>query len=154
DRFNAQIAEANEQVAALLKRVSGQDLPAQPEPWQRWYVDLLGYNLRPEKATAKRTVVEEVPPNFQLPPVAGFEGGPGGSYRIGCFGAGPIVRTFTGDRPIESIRVGDRVLTQDSRTGALSYQPVLVVLHNPPSKTFRVRLGEESVVSSHFHRFW
>ena len=26
--------------------------------------------------------------------------------------------------------------------------------HNPPSKTFRIKLGDETITSSHFHRFW
>ena len=26
--------------------------------------------------------------------------------------------------------------------------------HNPPSKTFHVKLGGETIVSSEFHRFW
>jgi hypothetical protein len=29
-----------------------------------------------------------------------------------------------------------------------------VVHHNPPSATFRIRVQGESIVSSHFHRFW
>jgi hypothetical protein len=46
------------------------------------------------------------------------------------------------------------VLTQSTKTGALDYQPVLVVHHNPPSRTFKVSLGDEVIVSSAFHRFW
>src|SRR5262249_21978436 len=49
---------------------------------------------------------------------------------------------------------GDPVLTQSTWTGALAYQPILAVHHNPPNATFRVVLGEETVVSSAFHRFW
>src|SRR5262249_12308954 len=73
---------------------------------------------------------------------------------MSCFGAGTLVRTLSGPRPIESLKVGDRVLTQNTKTGALGYQPILVVHRNPPSKTLRVALGEETVVSSLFHRFW
>jgi len=73
---------------------------------------------------------------------------------MSCFGAGTLVRTLAGLRPIESLEIGDQVLTQDIKTGALRYQPILVVHHNPPSATFKVGLGEETIVSSHFHRFW
>ncbi len=59
-----------------------------------------------------------------------------------------------GTRPIESIRVGDRVLTQDIKTGALGYHPVTVIHHNPPSPTFLVKVGGDTIVSSPFHRFW
>ncbi len=36
----------------------------------------------------------------------------------------------------------------------LGYQPILDVHHNPPSRTFRIGLGDETIVSSEFHRFW
>ena len=46
------------------------------------------------------------------------------------------------------------VLTQDTRTGALTYQPVVAAFHNPPSATLRVGLGEDTVVATGIHRFW
>ena len=58
-----------------------------------------------------------------------------------CFGAGTLVRTLDGLRPIETLRVGDQVLTQDPKTGALKYQAVLEVYHNPPNATYRVELA-------------
>ncbi len=72
-----------------------------------------------------------------------------------CFVAGTPVRTPEGHRPIESLAAGDRVLSQDVATGALSFQPVLVVHHNPPGKTIRVELDDgEVIVASVYHRFW
>ena len=73
---------------------------------------------------------------------------------MSCFGAGTMVRTLTGSQPIESIKLGDQVLTQSIKTGALGYKPILVVHHNPPSKTYEIKLGDETIVSSYFHRFW
>jgi hypothetical protein len=46
------------------------------------------------------------------------------------------------------------VLAQSTKTGALAYRPIVAVHHNPPSRTFRVAIGGETVVSSEFHRFW
>ena len=65
-----------------------------------------------------------------------------------------MVRTLTGSAPIESLKPGDQVLTQSVKTGALAYKPILAVHHNPPSKTYEIKLGDETIVSSHFHRFW
>ena len=64
------------------------------------------------------------------------------------------MRTLAGSQPIESLKLGDQVLTQSIKTGALAYKPILGVHHNPPSKTFEMKLGDETIVSSHFHRFW
>ena len=37
----------------------------------------------------------------------------------------------------------------------MSYQPILVVHHNPPGKTLRVLLDNgETLVASIYHRFW
>ena len=77
-----------------------------------------------------------------------------GSRRPFLLCRGNLVRTLDGIRPIESIREGDPVLTQNTTTGALGYQPVVAVYHNPPNATFRIELGNESVVATGIHRFW
>jgi RHS repeat-associated protein len=63
---------------------------------------------------------------------------PGGTCLSGfeCFTAGTLVSTTTGNRPIETIRPGDRVLSRDQQTGEISMQPV--------TRTFVTR--ERSVV--------
>jgi len=70
------------------------------------------------------------------------------------FGAGTLVRTLEGKRPIESLRYGDQVLTQNTATGVLGFQPVVTVYHNPPNATYRIDLGGESIVATGIHRFW
>lgn len=154
DRMNDQAQKLNEQVTAILHEVTGQDFPASSQPWQIWWTDQLGYALRSYNTPAKPTVVEDVPLDYQLPMIPGMLLGPSGYTRISCFGAGTLVHTLSGKRPIETLEVGDQVLSQDAKTGALGYQPILVVHRNPPSKTFAVRLGDEMIVSSPFHRFW
>jgi hypothetical protein len=74
--------------------------------------------------------------------------------RHSCFGAGTPVQTIVGPRLIETLQVGDRVLTQDTTTGALGYKPILVVHRNPPNATLRIKLQGQPIVASHFHRFW
>jgi Pretoxin HINT domain len=46
------------------------------------------------------------------------------------------------------------VLSQDPKTGVLSFQPVLTVYHNPPAPTLTIDLGGETVVATAIHRFW
>jgi Pretoxin HINT domain len=71
-----------------------------------------------------------------------------------CFAAGTAVATLTGPRPIESLQVGDLVLSQDTATGALSFEPIVDIHHNPPDRTLQIRLKEETIVSTTYHRFW
>lgn len=158
DRRNAPIAQINDRVRAILSPLAGRDLGEQPETWQAWYTDMIGYAFVPRKTpTVKPTYVEQVQILDQprAVPVAVVTGAPivvrQHSY---CFGAGTLVHTLTGILPIETVRAGDQVLVQNPRTGALTYQPVLSALHNPPNATLRVRLGDESVVATGIHRIW
>ena len=68
--------------------------------------------------------------------------------------AGTPVVTIDGPRAIESIQVGDRVLTQDTSTGVLGFEPVLAIHHTKSAATVRVALNSESLVSTGIHRFW
>jgi Pretoxin HINT domain len=151
--FNASLDEVNGRVLPVLDDISGSDFGADPLAWQKWLNNLVGFNSL--QASEPPTVTEQVPLAYQPQAI------PLGTFsvavnvmRISCFGAGTMVRTLSGSQPIESLKLGDQVLTQSIKTGALAYKPILVVHHNPPSKTFEIKLGEETIVSSHFHRFW
>ncbi len=143
DATNDSIAWTNDRVLSVLRPVSGHDAKADPESWRAWWVDTLGYAYIPPsqyKPTFDQNVV--MPAGYRL------------VRTVSCFGAGTPVWAQDGRRAIESLRVGDLVLAQDTATGELGYRPVTVVHHNPPSKTFVVRVEGEEIVSSPFHRFW
>ena len=112
------------------------------------------------------TVIENVPLTYQpqfVPASSGVVIGPSQVKQglqfiphstVSCFGAGTLVRSLSGPRAIESLLVGDLVLSQDIKTGRLGYRPITVVHHNPPSPTYVITAGGDPIVSSHFHRFW
>jgi hypothetical protein len=77
-----------------------------------------------------------------------------GPMHHSCFAAGTLVQTLGGLRNIESIVPGDRVLAQDTSSGALSYRPVLATHVNGPAGTFRIKIDRETVVATGIHRFW
>ena len=145
---NQTVAAANQRLIAPLSAITGQDYGLDLEAWRAWWTEQIGYAYDPPRPTPKPTIDREVP----LPYNPGYRRITGTS----CFGAGTSVRTREGDRPIESIRVGDVVLTQDARTGALSLSPVLAVHHNKPAPTLRIDLGadSDSIVATGIHRFW
>ena len=64
------------------------------------------------------------------------------------------MRTIDGPRPIEELQDGDLVLSQNTTTGALGYQPIVAVYHNPPNATYKISLGKESIVATGIHRLW
>jgi hypothetical protein len=164
DAYNEDVRQLNDRVTGILKQVSGTDPGDDPESWVAWWVGLKGYAYTPPQESPRPTVVQNVPLDYTPQPTPVFTGTLSSSHTTAalrpysdmpsCFGAGTLVRTLEGTQPIESIRVGDRVLTQDIRTGALGYHPVMVIHHNPPSPTFLVKAAGDTIVSSPFHRFW
>jgi hypothetical protein len=155
DEYNRGLNLINDRVVPVLKDISGLDIGPKPLEWQKWYVNLVGYQLNQLQSTENPTVIEQVPLADQPQPIPiGQLVTPLAVYRRSCFGAGTLVRTLTGLEPIEALKIGDPVLTQNTKTGALAYKPIVAVRHNPPSKTFRVAMGGDTIVSSEVHRFW
>jgi hypothetical protein len=137
-RFNARIIE-------VLRNIAGEDRGDDWEAWKRWWVEEMGYAYDPDQfRNPPDRSIDQPKPMFWSVSV----------LHTSCFGAGTPVRTLTGLRPIESIRPGDQVLSQDVETGALAFAPVLAVFHNKPAPTLRIDLDGEPIVATGIHRFW
>jgi hypothetical protein len=139
---NVSIAFTSGNALDLLRGVTGKDFGLDQTAWLAWWTDRQGYAFKalPGRTGEKPTFTQFVDP-YPTPSNS-------------CFAAGTPVQTLDGPRPIEDLKIGDRILTQDTTTGALGYQPILAVFHNPPATTLRVRLGGESIVATGIHRFW
>jgi tetratricopeptide (TPR) repeat protein len=141
EQFNSQAAVINERVLPVLQQAA--DAPASKtdqDGLYGWWYDRLGYNYQaPEKVQAAVNVFPETtPPSLTT-----------------CFAAGTPVRTMEGFRPIEEIRPGDLVLSQDVTTGGLDFRPIVFVHHNAPNQTLRITLSNDEILSaSVYHRFW
>jgi hypothetical protein len=140
DRFNARLQATNRNVGAALAEITGESLDDDPDAWHKWWNKKLGLTYERSEPTSRATTVQYVPVRFQV--------------HHACFAAGTPVSTLTGPRPIESLAVGDQVLSQDTVSGVLSYRPIVGIHHNPPAETVRIRLRDETIVSTPVHRFW
>ena len=152
DQLNVQIDETNDRALALLGSLTGQDFGADPKPWQKWWTDQLGLVSDSSASDTKPTLTDTVAmpdTTLNLPSI---------NVQIrahhSCFAAGTLVQTIDGPRPIESIQLGDSVLSQDTATGALAMRPVVAVHVNKPQPTLRITIGGESIVATGIHRFW
>ena len=155
DDHNLAVRIGNDRVAGVLNDATGRSLPPDRRAWSGWWVNHVGYASTSADWTARAAFVEDVTIAYQPPSIP--EGATRqviGYDRHSCFGAGTAVRTLAGPRAIESLQVGDQVLTQDVGTGTLSYRSIFAVHHNPPSPTYRIKLRGEPIVASPFHRFW
>ena len=152
---NRSIEELNDRVVGILNSATGASLSADPGAWQGWWIGLLGYAQVAGQTEQNPTFVEVIPSDYQpevLPSNVVTQ--TFAAQIVDCFAAGTPIRTMTGPRPIEQLRVGDMVLTQKTSTGALGYQPITVMHRNPPASTFRVRLAGDDLLVSQYHRFW
>ena len=156
---NGQIQQLNGRVLPILRSLTGQDLGADPLSWQRWWTDQLGYVYQSSQPTSKPTYTETVClPDIQLSvPLSQSDllGVPlSARAHHSCFAAGTLVHTIDGLRTIESIRVGDCVLSQNTTTGVLAFEPVVATHLNDPAPTLRISINGESIVATGIHRFW
>jgi hypothetical protein len=151
DQINARVEQVDAHVERALVRLTGMDLGRDRESWAAWWTDQLGYTYTSPQLLPKPVVVQAAAPAYvpRPPPVVTTT-----TVLRSCFGAGTPVHTGDGLRPIEDIQVGDLVLSRDTSTGALGFEPVVQVFHNPPAATVRLELGGTTIVATGIHRFW
>ena len=157
ENYNRPIRETNRQARQVLSDSIGLDLGDDPAKWHGWYMDILGFG-NPENisSSAVPTTVEEASIDYIPridPRLVDFV--PPRPFHS-CFAAGTAVRTIDGPRPIESLKAGDMVLTQNATSGQIGFSPVINPIHNPPNDTLRIRLAgsDDPVVATGIHRFW
>jgi hypothetical protein len=142
EAINQEILARNERVLPILQAVTGLTMGPDVGRWREWWLNQVGLaetRTRTEKPTLTQMVFEQ--PQYTV--------------HSSCFGAGTLVQTQHGPRPIETLESGDLVLSQNTATGALGYQPVLLTHHNPPSATVVLQLENgDAITTSLLHRFW
>jgi len=134
----------NERALPVLRAITGQDLGVDSEKWKSWWTDQLGYAYQSDLPETKPTYADFI---AQGRFVSAY-------VHSACFAAGTFVQTIDGPQPIESIRIGELVLSQGTSTGQLAFQPVVATHHNHPASTLRIAIGGESIIATGIHRFW
>ena len=127
----------------VLGAAIGKDLGIDREAARKWWTEELGYAYKKQPRPQRQdwTFSEDRPTYTD-------------SVHSSCFAAGTPVMTLSGPRPIESLKIGDQVLSQDTGTGRLSFEPVVAALHNQPAMVFHIKLGQDVIKATDIHRFW
>jgi tetratricopeptide (TPR) repeat protein len=155
DIQNRQVILDNVRIARSLRELTGQPFQFDRDQWAAWWSDQLGYRPPQVESHPKPLAYESVAlPVMPQPKEPGPA--PAGStpLRRSCFASGTLVVARTGLAPIEDLEIGDQVLSQDTKTGAMSFQPILSVEHDPPDATLRIAFDDLEVVCTDIHRFW
>lgn len=146
DQNNTRAAKRNRRIYAALRDATGQQIDPLPHLWWDWWKQHNEYELaeyKRERLVNLNETRQESIPALAPPPQLNE-----------CFPAGTLVRTEIGSRPIETLRRGDRVLSQDIQTGKLDYKLVLDTTVRKPSPSIRIGFAKEEIVSTLGHPFW
>ena len=129
----------NTRVQTILANVTSEDVGTKPSAWWEYW---RGYNdlEYPQKNIVQTARTQARP----MPPTRSCE----------CFPAGTPVATLTGLRPIEELKVGDRVLSQDVDSGELAYKPIVDTTLRIMRPTLAVKVAGEEIAVTRGHRFW
>ena len=71
-----------------------------------------------------------------------------------CFMAGTKVLTDKGEKSIEEIKVGDKVLARDDETGETAYKEVEWLFQRDVEETYNITVGSEVITTTDEHPFW
>ncbi|MGA8943296.1 MAG: Hint domain-containing protein, partial [Thermoactinomyces sp.] len=71
-----------------------------------------------------------------------------------CFTAGTKIQTVEGEKNIEDIQVGDKVLAKDEKTGKQEYKEVVHLFQKQVDTIYQVHVGKEVIETTAEHPFW
>lgn len=149
ESINRASTVANQRIIALLAATTGQELGDGPHAWWDWWERYNEYSSDGEPPVYVQHYADSTHRYYRAPE---------SDYtRIGgmsCFAAGTPVWTNTGLREIESLRIGDLVLAQNTETGELTYKPVVGRTVRPPSPIRTIKVAGEEIETTLGHPFW
>lgn len=71
-----------------------------------------------------------------------------------CFVAGTKVQTDEGEKNIEDIEVGDKVLSKDEETGEVAYKEVVYTFHHNTNEIYKIHVGGQTIEATFNHPFY
>ncbi|MCY9587477.1 polymorphic toxin-type HINT domain-containing protein, partial [Paenibacillus alvei] len=76
--------------------------------------------------------------------------------KCNCFTAGTKVLTDRGEKAIEDIEVGDKVLSKDENTGEAGYKEVTATFNHETGtdEIYKIHVGDQVIESTYNHPFW
>lgn len=157
DRQSELDQRLNSRIMEVLSVSTGANVVADPSEWWSWWNKENEIYVPDTKPVQTALRSEQVVVRDALS--IGFPNQSAGPIRVqqvssDCLAAGTPVWTETGAKAIETIRIGDRVLSQNVETGELAYKPVLRTTIRPLGPLVQIDLHGEYVQTSGGHPFW
>ncbi|WP_174807056.1 polymorphic toxin-type HINT domain-containing protein, partial [Paenibacillus elgii] len=71
-----------------------------------------------------------------------------------CFTAGTKVLTDEGEKNIEDIKVGDKVLSKDETTGEVAYKEVTATFNHETDEIYNIHVSDQTIEATFNHPFY
>ncbi len=152
--------EINSRTIQSLSEATGTSVLVRPDDWMNWWDQQNETQYARPKQIVRSAVERDVilsdsdPYN---PEIVGTTDYHEPIVRIpphSCFVSGTQVWTLTGRRRIETIRVGDLVLSQDPDSAELTFKPVIATTVRPGTQVFSLETAGETLRCTGGHLFW
>jgi hypothetical protein len=144
-------AETSKKIRWVLERATGFANADDPALWKAQYDNYYtGDHSTPVKSVYQQSYGDgeasySLPTHVDTSTVRSYHS---------CFPAGTKVCAITGDVPIETIRLGDLVLSQDLETGAVVYSPVQSTTLRQRTPMIKISMGSDELLATPAHPFW
>jgi len=140
DEENEHAEEYNKRAALVLAEMTGQECCTDPRYWWAWWLIHTGCEPIPKKVSVLHKGVR-CPPQIRV-------------VYCSCLAGSTPICTDRGLVAIESIKVGDRVLSKNIETGEVRYKPVLHTTVRQPVPVATFVVDGTSITASEGHHFW
>lgn len=142
----------NDRIRLVLSRTAGTDRQASLQDLWDWWSGYTEREPAPMKLASYRYRMNLSSSRFySTTPPRAAQIGTGGSE---CFVAGTPVTTSRGDKPIESLVVGDQVLSKNVDSGELVWDIVLTTTTQPAKPLVTVKTDNDQFRYTGGHLFW
>jgi len=153
---NAAIQETNGRIRETLTRVTGTDCGESASAWWKWWEDSQydHFDLeKPAERSTKKAIYEYTSARTAYARVTVDGSRPRTNSGCACFPRGTIVWTLTGPAAIDTMKAGDRVLSQHPITGELAFKPVVETTARRLRPLTKIHLGPETLTATRGHPF-
>jgi hypothetical protein len=155
---NRALHENTNHICTLLRSTTDADFADNPEEWWSWWSD------RYERYESKSTSYSYAHQRQQLkiakytyaPPVQAHANHDLGhaTTQYSCLVPGTLIQTATGLVPIETIQIGDFVVSQNVETAELALKPVILTTVRPPKSILQIVTGSNKIDATGGHQWW
>jgi hypothetical protein len=150
ERQNAWIQQMNNRICRVLSIATEEKQPVTPQDWWQWWNEENEVALSGPKYTNVNYSQDMQILPYNMPDIETRR-----PARHECFVAGTLVWTAAGPVAIETVQIGDMVLSQDVETGQLAYQSVLGTTRRPEEQLIKIQTERHNVLEcSGGHPFW